>query len=164
MTFLTSRRGFLAGLGSLLVAAPAVVRAEILMPVRSIERLIVPSAPLIGPYSFDSFDPYVPAATQYQWVTKTVMGEAVGNLDAMLKRGWRVVPPGRHRGDFNINGDCIEHGGCVLVEKPAAEVANVHNESIAKALRLPAEWMKRTQAQGFDVEFNGNWPGKEYTS
>lgn len=55
MTFLASRRGFLAGLGSLVVAAPAVVRAELLMPVRSIERLVTPSLfvgqvmPIVGP-------------------------------------------------------------------------------------------------------------------
>lgn len=34
---MTSRRGFLTGLGSLLVAAPAIVRASSLMPVKTVE-------------------------------------------------------------------------------------------------------------------------------
>lgn len=34
---ITSRRGFLAGLGSLFVAAPAIVRAASLMPVRAFD-------------------------------------------------------------------------------------------------------------------------------
>lgn len=34
---MTSRRGFLTGLGSLLVAAPAIVRASSLMPVKAVE-------------------------------------------------------------------------------------------------------------------------------
>lgn len=41
---MTSRRGFLMGLGAAL-AAPAIVRAELIMPVRS---LVKPAAPSIG--------------------------------------------------------------------------------------------------------------------
>ena len=159
MTFLASRRGFLAGLGSLLVAAPAVVRAEILMPVRSIERLISP--PLIGPYSFDSFDRYVPAATQYQWATKTIMGEPVGNLDGMLMRGWKLVPAQRHRGDFHINGDAIEHGGCVLVERPQVVHQSVRQQEIDKAHSLVGDWISKLEDQGMEVRLRDTRSGEE---
>jgi hypothetical protein len=36
MTIIQSRRGFISGLGALFVAAPAIVRASSLMPVKSI--------------------------------------------------------------------------------------------------------------------------------
>lgn len=39
-----NRRGFLTGLGAM-IAAPAIVHAGNLMPVRAIERLILPSSP-----------------------------------------------------------------------------------------------------------------------
>jgi hypothetical protein len=43
MPIIQTRRSLLTGLGAALIAAPAVARADSLMPVRSIDRLLMPS-------------------------------------------------------------------------------------------------------------------------
>lgn len=40
-----SRRGFIAGLGALVIAAPAIVRASSLMPVRAWREIALPEPP-----------------------------------------------------------------------------------------------------------------------
>ena len=110
MPIITSRRSFLGGLASLF-ATPAIVRASSLMPVRNIDRLILPG------YGFESFND-APFGTEYLWATKVIMGdESLGNLAPMILAGWRPVPAGRYVEKFAVNGTQIEHGGCVLMER-----------------------------------------------
>ncbi len=108
----SSRRSFLLGF-SALIAAPAIVRADNLMPVRSIAQLLLPEA------TFDSFDKLIPGAMQYQWFTDSVMDDrSFSMIDKALERGWKTVPVDRHNNIYAIKGDRIQVGGMVLMEKP----------------------------------------------
>lgn len=127
---LIQRRAFLTGLGSLL-AAPMVVRAENLMPVRSIDRFL----PAFG---YESFDSYIAsnAATHYQWVADYMRG-------GLLANGWVLVPAARHNKQFKISGPIIEHGGCTLMQKPLQAVVNSRAKEIQAAHDLVSNWKQR---------------------
>ena len=108
----SSRRGFLFGLGASLFAAPAIVRAASLMPVRSM--LVLPS------FGWESFTP--PEGMVYQWVTRRVMGEVVPWYEeSMADGGWTPVDAARYKKQFAIGGGEVEFGGQVLMERPTME-------------------------------------------
>ena len=138
MPIISSRRSFLGGLAALF-AAPAIVRASNLMPVRNIDRLILPG------YEFESFDQGIPYGVEYQWVAKTVMGdESLGQYGLMEKSGWRDVPVQRYAGKFLIHGGQIEHGGCVLMER--VKRMKARNEAIDDANAMVDNWKKRWES------------------
>jgi hypothetical protein len=143
-----SRRGFLAGTLSLL-AAPAIVRAELIMPVRSIERFS--AFPLLPEFSFDSFDDWT-GGTAYQWAAKNILGESTGQYEAAVSRGWRPVPASRYNSKFAINGECIEHGGCVLMELDRQKVIMAQQEVQSAAFALVDNWKSRAEGSGFSVK------------
>jgi hypothetical protein len=99
---LTSRRLFLGGLLSAL-AAPAIVHAGNIMPVRNV--LILPDV------TFDSFDKLMPEGVQYQWVGSDCWYKTVEG-----RNGWQAVPASRHKSSVAILGDTIQLGGMTLVE------------------------------------------------
>ncbi len=104
------RRGFLIGLGASLFAAPAIVRAASLMPVRNM--LVLP------PFGWGSFVP--PEGVMYQWVTRKVVGEVVPWYEeAMVDGGWQSVDASRYNKQFAISGNEVELGGQVLMERVA---------------------------------------------
>lgn len=144
MPIITTRRAFLGGLAAL-IAAPAVVRAPSLMPVRSIDRFTLAS------FGFDSFDSFIPQGQAYQWVTKTVMGRPVNDYRTMQENGWRPVPAQRYKQIFAIGGDEIEHGGCVLMERPQRQVRAFHENQVVAANQLVSDWMDSQRRAGFDV-------------
>jgi hypothetical protein len=145
MAIVTNRRSFLAGLGALF-AAPAIVRADSLMPVRSIVHFILPS------FGFDSFDASKPADVDYQWIAKEVLGDkSLGNLPEMVRAGWRPVAASEFVGKFNIAGSQIEHGGCVLMWRDKGIAAAFEKRRIAAAHRLVTDWRERQEADGFSV-------------
>lgn len=135
-----SRRGFLVGLVSLL-AAPAVVRAGSLMPVRNIGRFL----PAFG---FDSFSP-LNADSEYQWCAETVLGQPNPQAQAMVAGGWRAVPASRYSSTFNISGERIERGGCVLMERSRvlSDLARAQNADRARG--LVSGWADMVRANGF---------------
>jgi hypothetical protein len=139
-----ARRSFLTGLVAL-VASPAIVRVENIMPVRDIARLYRPS------FTFDSFDKFVPNEWSYQWVANTVMGQPTGMLDQMLAAGWRIVPAARHKKQFVISGERIEHGGCILMDKPKQAVQDVRSAEISKARNLLGTWEENLRRDGIEV-------------
>jgi hypothetical protein len=145
MTIESSRRGFLRGVGALFVAAPAIVRAQSIMPVRDIARLYR------VPVSFESFDKCTPAGTTYQWVTKTILGEPTGMIAELQKNGWRAVPSAQYNKMFEVAGDNIEFGGCVLMEKPAVPLEQ--RPAIIAARKMVSDWEDQVKASGFD----GGW-------
>lgn len=139
MDIVASRRSFLVGLGALF-AAPAIVRADSLMPVRNIAHLILPS------FGFDSFDASKPADVDYQWITKEVLGEkALGNLAEMVRAGWRPVSVSEYASKFNISGSQIEHGGCVLMWRDKGIAAAFEKKRIAAAHRLLTDLARKTE-------------------
>lgn len=142
-----TRRGFLAGLASAL-AAPVIVRYTSLMPVK-VWPADFPLEPLPA-FGFESLLP--PEGFSYQWATKTVMGdETLGNLRPMLAAGWKLVPSDRWNHKFAINGPIIEHGGCVLLERPAIVTAFAREKEIAASQALNREWFQQAKNDGFDV-------------
>jgi hypothetical protein len=144
MPLITSRRGFLGGLLSA-IAAPAVVRADLLMPVRSIERFI------LAPFNFDSFDSFIPAGQAYQWVAKTVLGEPMPDYRTMQENGWRPVPADRYNKAFAIADNEIEYGGCVLMERPQRLVRAALDNQTDAANRLVSDWAEQQRRSGFKV-------------
>jgi hypothetical protein len=135
-----NRRGFLGGLISAL-AAPAIVRAGSIMPVKA-WPVDLPREPLPG-FGFESFTP--PEGTTYQWATRAVMGdETLGNLPLRLAAGWRLVPAERWASKFAIDGAFIEHGGLVLLERDAEVEAS-------KNLVLTRSWFRQAEDNGFQV-------------
>jgi hypothetical protein len=139
-----ARRSFLTGLVAL-VAAPAIVRVENIMPVRNIARLYRPA------FTFDSFDKFIPNEWSYQWVANTVMGQPTGMLDQMIAAGWRIVPSARHSKQFAISGERIEHGGCILMDKRKLAVQEGRAAEIEKARGLVSQWEAKARANGFEV-------------
>ncbi len=128
---LIGRRGFLAGLASLL-AAPAIVHAGNLMPVRSIERLLLPG------YDFDSFDAYhVNTDVAYQWVDNST------TMVAMTGAGWSPVPPETYNKQFQISGGAIVYGGCTLMQKSRLDMENSRSREIQSAQKLIGGWSDR---------------------
>lgn len=147
---LTSRRLFLGGLLSAL-AAPAIVHAGNIMPVRSV--LILPEP------GFDSFDKLMPDGVQYQWVSwpqgsgiepGRVLGQSVNPVTG-AEASWRSVPASRYSRAFAISGDTIRVGDCVLVERPKAASVAARNEEVNAAHQLSAQWADKWKAQGFGV-------------
>lgn len=126
---LIGRRGFLAGLGSLL-AAPAIVHAGNLMPVRSIERFILPA------FGYESFDHHVNLDVAYQWVTPDLFKPMTGT-------GWSAVPADRYSNQFQISGNTIEYGGCTLMQKPRQDMVNSRAREIQAAHDLVGNWKTR---------------------
>lgn len=122
------RRSFLLGLGSLF-AAPAIVRAQNIMPV----RVIVPDLPSFG---YESFDQH-PSGMNYQWFNEDMVGEAAA------RRGWSVVPATRYAGQFKTAGARIEIGGSVLMEKRAEAVIASRAADVRKAHQLIEKWRDR---------------------
>lgn len=140
-------RSFLSGLGALL-AAPAVVLAEHLMPVRSIARLILPG------FSYESFDSLVETGKSYHWVA----GDDLQNL-AMRAAGWLPVPAEKFNDKFYIPGENISYGNCTLMERPVEKVVAARREELLKARQLESEWKKRFgfrigQGEAFRI---GSW-------
>lgn len=123
---LIGRRGFLAGLGSML-AAPAIVHAGNLMPVRSIERFILPA------FGYESFDQR-PLDVAYQWVTDDLKTQLVG---------WSPVPADRYSDKFQISGNTIEYGGCTLMQKPKQDMETSRAREIQAAHDLAGNWKQR---------------------
>lgn len=121
------RRSFLVGLGAAL-AAPFVVRAENIMPVRSIERFTLPA------FGYESFDHHVNLDVAYQWVTDDLRAKMVG---------WSPVPADRYSKQFQISGDTIEYGGCTLMQKPKQEMVNARAKEIQAAHDLVGNWKQR---------------------
>ena len=105
----SSRRAFLGGLFSSLVAAPAIVRIENIMPVRLF---------MLPAFGFGSFQ--VPEGWRYQWATVTEGANAVQEMED--KYGWTRVPAVRYNKKFEISGSDIEmkmsNGVNVLMERP----------------------------------------------
>lgn len=132
---LTSRRAFLGGLISAL-AAPAIVHAANIMPVRNV--LILPEP------GFDSFDALMPDGMQYQWVDTNKI--CVG-----LDFAWEPVPASRFNGRFAIAGDTVRVGDCVLVERPKAACDAARAKEINAAHRMVTDWAGRCMANGFEV-------------
>lgn len=144
MPIITSRRAFIGGLAAL-IAAPAVVRASALMSVRSIDRFTLAS------FNFESFDSFVPQGQAYQWVTKTVLGHPTNDYRMMQENGWRPVPSHRYNKLFAIGGEEIEHGGCVLMERPMRQVRAALDNQVDAANRLVSDWIQTQRNAGFDV-------------
>lgn len=140
---ITSRRSFLAGLVSAL-AAPAIVHATNIMPVRNVVILPTPG--------FDSFDNLMPDGMQYQWVSKHehYAYDAIHRIYNFEWSDWRPVPASRHKGRFGIGGDVIEVGGSILVERPKIAVAAARQQEVNRAHNLVADWMSRAAANGFE--------------
>lgn len=142
-----ARRSFLAGLGSLL-AAPAIVHAGNIMPVRSIERLILPA------YDWDSFDAFnVNMDATYQWVDQTFAGEYAG---------WSPVPASRYSDRFSISGQQIKYGGLVLMQKRRVLVVEARAKEIQAAHDQVANWgkdfaYKRITRGGAPVDLRKDW-------
>lgn len=113
-----ARRQFLQGLGSLL-AAPAIVRVDSIMPV----KLMLPS------YGFDSFDDHINMDVAYQWVSNT-FGES-RDVEWVSFSGWTPVPASRYSDRFDIKGDRIIHGGCTLMQKTRRDVEVARGIEIA---------------------------------
>lgn len=128
-----SRRLFLGGLLSAL-AAPAIVSAANIMPVRSI--IILPKP------EFDSFDKLIPDGMQYQWVDTSQI--CVG-----LDFSWGLVPASRFHGRFDISGDEVRVGDCVLVERPKVHYIAARGAEIEKAHSLNDQWARKAMADGF---------------
>ncbi len=125
---LIGRRAFLTGLGSLL-AAPAIVHAGNLMPVRSIERLLLPA------YDFDSFDMYhVNTDVAYQWVDNASLTKT------MTYSGWSPVPSCLFKNQFQVAGDTIQHGGCTLMQKSRLDMENARASDVQAARDLGNSW------------------------
>lgn len=139
---LLARRSFLAGLGAALVAAPAIVHARNIMPVR-----VIPQS--LPEYGFDSFA--AGEGTQYQWVARSVLGEATTLVEQMQSTGWRIVPAIRFNNQFAINGREIEHGGCVLMERAKALSDAARTAEIQRARGLVSDWQKRWESEDFEV-------------
>ncbi len=69
--FVASRRGFLTGLGALLIAAPAIVRSTSIMPVKAMTAADVLNALMEQPYSI------LPGAVTSMPPPMTVWGQKV---------------------------------------------------------------------------------------
>lgn len=136
---LTSRRAFLGGLISAL-AAPAIVHATNIMPVRSF--LILPEP------TFDSFDKLMPDGMQYQWVDLRKRDD--GAWVTIPTGTWKPVPAFRHVDQISIKGDIIQVGGMTLVERPKAICDAARNEEIRAANDMTKAWAARCMANGFE--------------
>ena len=145
---ITSRRAFLGGLLSAL-AAPAIVHAGNIMPVRNV--IILPSP------GFDSFDKLMPDGMQYQWVLLPSgyavdpcipLGKSIG--DDGMQHSWLPLPASRYRSEFAIASESIKIGDCVLVERPKVHHIAARGAEIEKAYSLNEQWARRAKAQGFD--------------
>jgi hypothetical protein len=142
MVLITSRRSFLIGLVSAL-AAPAIVRADALMPV----RVMLPTLPS---YGWDDFIPNPNLDIAYQWCAKTVLGEPNPQFDQMLSAKWVPVPARRYADKFAISGPQIELGGCVLMERTRKAVEESIAANQAAPRRLVDQWMANQHAEGFE--------------
>lgn len=91
----------------------------------------------------ESADPFEvigekPHDKAYQWIALTVLGMPVlfpYDDRRIYKGGWEEVPPARHP-QMTCNGDRIEVGGCVLMERDAAVHAAVAAKEKAAATAL----------------------------
>jgi hypothetical protein len=110
-----TRRGFVTCLLSL-VAAPAIVQVQNIMPVRSIARLLLPQ------YDWESF--VAPEGVAYQWNTDPM--DSYYPSIGWVQIDWAPVPASRYRDIFAIDGDMIRIGNAVLMEKPLALVQVEH--------------------------------------
>ena len=114
---LASRRSFLSGL----IAAPVIVAASNIMPVRSFLSLPKPG--------FESFDQLINADVAYQWMQDNPPGwNNVG--------GWRAVPASRYNRHFDIDGDIIQVGGLTLMERKRIDYENARGQEIKAAHAL----------------------------
>jgi hypothetical protein len=140
---ITSRRSFLGGLLSAL-AAPAIVHAGDIMPVRNF--IILPEP------SFDSFDNLMPEGMQYQWMS---VDENMWITNLPSPPSWTPVPAQRHRKQFDIPGNIIKVGQNVLIERPKEMCIAARGAEIAKAHSLKERWTQRVAENGFDGFYGG---------
>lgn len=150
---LTSRRAFLGGLISAL-AAPAIVHAANIMPVRNI--IILPEA------TFESFDKLMPEGMQYQWITRgySMTRDAINEslyADHDPTK-WRPVPASRYKERFAVAGETIMVGDCVLVERPKVHHIAARGAEIERANQQVQSWADRCMANGFEASMRFTRP------
>ena len=85
----SSRRGFIAGLGAVLISAPAIVRAGSLMPVKVIEpaELEITGYPILGDPVVMIFRPWSEKWTE-QWLEVAMLvlpRQNYGQITAIMK-------------------------------------------------------------------------------
>ena len=74
----------------------------------------------------------------------------------MMANGWHPVPS-RHSQVFEISGNNIPHGGCVLMERPAQVTTDARQREIDAAHEMVSGWKNQWRKDGL-VAFNQDWP------